>query len=61
MSREDQKDLLKIRTELHFGKDDEFLKNSERKDFGANAQNLLQLGEEIRIYPEARPIGEMLA
>ena len=61
MSREDQNDLLKVRTELHFGNDMEFLKNTERKDFGANSHNLLQLGEEIRIYPEARPIGEMLA
>ena len=58
ISKEEQTNLLNSRSEMTFA-DDEFVKNSERKLFLTGAQNLVQITDQH--YPEARPIGEVMA
>ena len=56
ITTEDQKNLISQKSEMHFDSADEFIKNDKR----TFNKVLLQLDADIS-YPEARPIGEMLA
>ena len=58
ISKEDMQSLVTQKSTMTF-KDDEFVRNQEKKDW--ERKEFVQIDEQINIDPQARPIGQMLA